>query len=363
MRAILVRPPKEGVRMGEAPDPTPAPDEVKVRVIECGVCGTDRDIVAGTYGTRPEGHSEMVLGHENLGRIVEVGSEVRGWRVGDEVVATVRRGCGICRYCRTNRSDFCETGLFTERGIKGRDGYMAEFYTERPEYIVRVPRPHRLSAVLLEPLSVVEKAFVQARRVLDRTEVIPGTDGNRPRKALVAGTGAIGMLAALVLGIEGFDVTAIDRHGDDAPAGTMLASVDAHHVDVSEGLSVLGQQRFDLVLEATGSATLNVDLASRLGPNGVLLATGIPADSAATIPVAAGELFRRLVLQNQAIVGSVNANRRYFEAGLHHLTAFRRRWGTVAEQLVTQRLPWSEYASVLTQGKPEGIKTVLQIGT
>lgn len=349
--------------MGNAPEPAPAPDEVKVQVIECGVCGTDRDIVSGQYGTPPEGHSELILGHENLGRIVAVGSKVHGWRVGDEVVATVRRSCGICRYCRTNRSDFCETGLFTERGIKGRDGYMAEFYTERPEYIVRVPRPHRLSAVLLEPLSVVEKAFVQARRVLDRTEVVPGSDGNRPRKALVAGTGAIGMLAVLVLGIEGFEVTAIDRHGGDTPAGKMLASVDAHHVDVSGGLSALGEQRFDLVLEATGSATLNLDLASRLGPNGVLLATGIPADSAGTVPVAAGELFRRLVLQNQAIVGSVNANRRYFEAGLRHLTAFRRKWGTVAEQLVSQRRPWTEYASVLAPEKRDGIKTVLQIGT
>ncbi|MFZ0830253.1 MAG: glucose 1-dehydrogenase [Thermoplasmata archaeon] len=363
MQALLVNPPRPGIHMGKVPDPTPSAEEVEVQVLECGVCGTDRDIVAGKYGTPPEGRADLVLGHENLGKVVEVGASVHGFRIGDEVVATVRRGCGICRYCRTNRSDFCETGLFTERGIKGRDGYLSEFYVERPEYLVRVPRPHRLSAVLLEPLSVVEKAVLQAKRVLDRTEVSPGLDPNHPRKALVAGTGAIGMLAAMVLATEGFEVTAIDREGDKTAAGTLLSAIDAHHADVSAGLSVLGEQRFDLVLDATGSATLDFDLTTRLAPNGCLLLTGISADSGPPISLPGGEILRKLVLQNQAIVGSVNANRRYFEAGLRHLTAFRRRWGTVAEQLVSQRLSWTQYESVLVGARPGGIKTVLTIGS
>jgi glucose 1-dehydrogenase len=361
MQALLVDPPKAGVHMANVPDPSPGRDEVKVHVIECGVCGTDRDIVAGKYGTPPEGRRNLVLGHENLGKIVEVGEGVHGFRVGDEVVATVRRGCGICRYCRTNRSDFCETGLFTERGIKGRDGYLAEFYVERPEYLVRIPRPHRLSAVLLEPLSIVEKAVVQAKRVLDRTEVVPGTNGNRPRTALVAGTGAVGILAALVLAAEGFEVTSIDRETDRTPIRSLLSAIDAQHADVAAGLSVLGERRFDLIFDATGSAQLDFELTSRVGPNGVLLVVGIPQDGGALLPIPAGEILRKLVLQNQAFVGSVNANRRYYEAGLRHLTAFRRRWGTVAEQLVTQRLPWTEFASVLDGARAEGIKTVLTI--
>ena len=361
MRALVVTPPKPGVQLREVADPAPGPGEVKVRVTECGLCGTDRDIVAGKYGTPPEGRTTLVLGHENLGKVVEVGAKEHGLRVGDDVVATVRRGCGCCRYCRTNRSDFCETGMFTERGIKGRDGYLAEFYVERPEYLVRVPRPHRLSAVLLEPLSVVEKAVVQGKRVLDRTELVPGRGPNRPRKALVAGTGAIGMLAALVLANDGFEVTAIDRHGEKTPAGTMLSAMGAHHVDVSEGLSALEEPGFDLILEATGSAALTFALTSRLGANGVLIVTGIPTETSTVLPVPAGDILRRLVLQNQAIVGSVNANRRYFEAGLRHLTAFRRRWGTVAEQLISQRLPWTEYRSALVGARPEGIKTVLTI--
>jgi len=361
VQALLVAPPQPGVHLRKVPEPSPGPDEVKVRVLECGICGTDRDIVAGKCGTPPEGRRELVLGHENLGRIVQVGDAVRGLRVGDEVVATVRRGCGICRYCRTNRSDFCETGLFTERGIKGRDGYLAEFYVERPEYVVRVPRPHRLSAVLLEPLSVVEKGVLQARRVLDRTEVVPGTNGSRLRKALVVGTGAIGMLAALVLAVEDFEVTAIDRPGGGTPVRPLLGTIGVQHVDVSAGLAVLGERRFDLIFDATGSAELDFDLTSRLGPNGVLLVTGISDDAGSTVSIPAGEILRQLVMQNQAVVGSVNANRRYFETGLRHLTAFRRRWGTVAEQLVSQRLPWTDFASVLVGARPERIKTVLTL--
>jgi glucose 1-dehydrogenase len=347
--------------MGQAPDPTPSPEEVKVRVLECGVCDTDRDIAAGRYGTPPQGKADLVLGHENLGRVVQVGDSVRGFRVGDEVVATVRRGCGICLFCRTSRSDFCETGMFTERGIKGRDGFLAEFYVDRPEYLVRVPRPHRLSAVLLEPLSVVEKAVLQAKRVLDRTEVVPGTNGTRPRKALVAGTCALGMLAALVLSTEGFEVTSIDREPEGAPVESLLDAIDASHADVSGGLSILGEQRFDLILDATGSPALDFELTSRLGPNSVLLVAGLPSNPVEPMTVAGADILRRLVAQNQAIVGSVNANRRYFEAGLRHLTAFRRRWGTIAEQLVTERRPWAEYASVLAGPRNEGVKSVLTI--
>ncbi len=362
MEALLVAPPRAGVRMGKVPDPSPGPDEVKVRVLECGICRTDREIVAGRYGALPEGRPDLVLGHENLGKVVQVGAAVRNLRVGDEVVATVRRGCGICRCCRTSRPDFCETGLFTERGIKGRDGYLAEFYVERPEHLVRVPRPHRLSAVLLVPLSVVEKAVQQGKRVLDRTEVVPGTNGGRPRTALVMGTGALGILAVLVLAAEGFEVTAIDREREDAPPASMLTAIGARHANVSAGLSVLGKQRFDLILDATGSAALHFDLTSRLGPNGALVAAGIAADAGDEVSVPAGEMVRRLMTQNQAIVGSVNASRRHFEMGLRHLTAFRRRWGTVAEQLVSQRLPWTEYGPILSGGKSEGVKTVLTIG-
>jgi threonine dehydrogenase-like Zn-dependent dehydrogenase len=363
VHAIVVTPPHPGARLADVPDPVGGPEEVRVRVLETGVCGTDRDIVRGIYGTPPEGKAELVLGHENLGRIVQVGSSVRGLEVGDLVVATVRRGCGLCRFCRSNKSDFCETGLYTERGIKGRDGYFAEFYVDRPEYLVRVPRPHRLSAVLLEPLSVVEKAIVEGTRVLDRMEPTPGQPPMRARKALVTGTGAVGLLGSLVLATEGYEVTAIDRHGEDTSAAKILAQVGIRHVNVAEGLKSLGELKFDLILEASGSAALDLGLVPLLAANGALVLTGIPSDSPAPIPVPAAELFRGVVLNNQVILGSVNANRRFFALGLRHLTAFRKRWGTVAEQLVTARVPLDQFAHVFEAKDPQAIKTVMTIGS
>jgi glucose 1-dehydrogenase len=359
MRAIVVHPPSPGATLEEMPEPAAAPGELTVRVLECGICGTDRDIVAGKYGAAPVGATGLILGHENLGRIVEAGGAGSPWNVGELVVATVRRACGECRFCFAGRSDFCESGHFTERGISGRHGYLAERYTESPEYLVRVPAGLAAEAVLLEPLSVVEKAVSEGQAVLARFEPTPGYPRARPYRALVTGTGAIGMLAALLLVTEGYEVVAIDRHDDATPAGQLLRRIGAEHVNTRDGLTALGGRTFDLVIEASGSASLDFALFDLLGPNGALVLTGIPTADAPPFSVAGGRLLRRVVLDNQAVIGSVNANRSYFERGLGHLSAFRERWGDVAARLVTSRRPIAEFAAAL-EGKPEsGIKTVL----
>ena len=362
MHAITVTPPTPGARKEEVPGPELHPGEIRVQVIECGVCGTDRDIVAGRYGTAPPGKPSLILGHENLGEVVELGAETTGFSVGDLVVATVRRGCGNCRFCASNQSDFCETGLYTERGIKGHDGYLAEQYVEQPEYLVPVPKSLRPVAVLLEPFSVVAKAFEQGTRVLGRYEtqdVTPPRD--HPMQALVTGTGAIGILAALLLRAEGYEVTAVDRHQSSTVAGRLLDSIGAQHVDVADGLQALGSRRFDLILEASGSAGLDLELPGWLRPNGALVLTGIPSSDPAPIPVAAGPLFRGMVLSNQAIVGSVNANRRYFEAGVSYFQRFSKLYPEATERVITARRPFDDFGPVLTEKSPEAIKTVLTV--
>ncbi len=362
MRAVVVSPPRPGARLADVPTPTPGPGEVSVRVLECGVCGTDRDIAQGLYGTAPAGTDQLVLGHENFGVVEAVGANVAGWSPGDYVVATVRRGCGTCRFCLTNQSDFCETGAFTERGIRGRDGYFAERYVETPEYLVRIPSALRRVAVLLEPMSVVEKAVYEGQEVLARRGRTPGHDPPMPRRALVAGTGAIGMLAAFLLRSEGYEVTAIDRHGSDTPAGTLLRRIGATHVDASAGIGSLGGARFELVVEATGNPGLDFDLVGALGPNAVLVLTGIPAAGHGSLPPAdAGALLRNMVLGNQAMVGSVNANRRYFERGRRHFRTFRRLWGDALEQLITERAPWEQFDRLLTAPGGGSMKSVLVV--
>jgi glucose 1-dehydrogenase len=361
VRALVVRPPTPGVELLDVPAPDLPPGGVRVGVVECGVCGTDHDIVDGKYGRPPAGSPFLILGHENLGRVREVAPEVTGFRADDLVVATVRRGCGRCRFCRTNRSDFCETGGFTERGIGGAHGYMAEEYMELPQYLVAVPPILAPVAVLLEPLSVVEKAVFQGQRVLDRKEPTPGEPKIGTPGALVAGTGAIGMLAAFVLRLRGYDVVAIDRHDDTTVAARLLGRVGASHVNVADGFAALGDRRFDLVVEATGSVALDFTLVDRLGLNGVLVVTGIPDAGTPPTSVAGGALFRDVVLGNQAIVGSVNANRAYFESGLRDLIVFEQRWPGAVGEMISSRRPIEEFSEVFGSRGRGAVKSVVTV--
>ncbi len=363
MRAVVVRPPAPGATVEEVPAPLLGPDDVHVAVVECGVCGTDLDIVAGKYGRAPAGVPYLILGHENLGRVVEVPPSAPGLAAGDLVVATVRRGCGACPYCRAGRSDFCATGRYTERGIAGAPGYFAQEYGERPEFLVRVPAPLAPIAVLLEPFSVVEKAIAQGEAVRGRV-ARPSPDGTGvAASALVAGTGAVGMLATLALRSRGYAVTAIDRHDESTVAARVLRTVGARHTNVAEGLAALGADRFDLVLEAAGAPSLAIDLIERLAPNGTLVLTGIPDARTPPLSVPAGALLRGLVLGNRAVVGSVNASHADFEAGLRDLATFESRWPGAVGALLTARRPLAEAPAILAGRDAGSIKTVLTVGT
>ncbi len=361
MRALCVRPPAPGGSLEEVPEPPLGPGSVRVDVLECGVCGTDRDIVTGKYGAPPAGVPYLILGHENLGRVREVAPDVTGWAPGDLVVATVRRGCGGDRFCRANRSDECETGRFTERGIGGAPGFMADQYVEQPLYLVHVPPALRPVAVLLEPLTIVEKAVVMGQKVIDRRGTTPGDPPTRPPTALVAGTGAVGMLAALLLRVRGYDVTGIDRHDDSTPAARLLARIGATHRNAAPGVGALGDARFDLVVEATGAISLDFDLVDLLGRNGALVLTGIPDAGAPPTSVRAGRLLRNLVLENQAVLGSVNANRSYFEAGIRDLTVFEQRWPGALASMITARRPLADFAELLAAHDPGSMKSVLTV--
>ena len=361
MQAVVVSPPSPGAQIATVDSPVVDDTHVGVRVIECGICGTDRDIASGQYGTPPVGSTRLILGHENLGVVETVGRKVDGWVHGDLAVATVRRGCGRCRFCLTDQSDFCETGTFTERGIRGADGYLAERYAELPEYLVKVPADLRSVAVLLEPLSVIEKAVHEGIVVLERRGETPGYPADGPVRALVAGTGAIGMLAAFLLRGRGWDVTAIDRHDGGSPAGQILARIGARHANVAQGWAEIGPAPFDVIIEASGNAALDLELVGRLGPNGVLVVTGIPSATVAPTSFAAGALLRNLVLGNLAIVGSVNANRRYFESGLVDLANFRERWGDSLAGVITERRAWSDAPALLSERGAAGMKSVVSL--
>src|SRR5919202_6146600 len=192
MDAIAVTPRTPGsARPVKLQQPPAAPGSVLVRVLEVGIDGTDTEIDKGEYGEAPKGEDVLVIGHEGLGRVEAVGSGVSGFHKGDLVVATVRRP-DDCINCRAGENDMCLTGNYTERGIKGAHGYMAQYYAEKPEYLVHIPEAIRAFAALLEPLSIVEKAIFQAWKIQERMIW-------EPKNAVVLGAGPIGLLGTILL--------------------------------------------------------------------------------------------------------------------------------------------------------------------
>src|SRR5689334_17784129 len=234
MKAISVVPGTKTVRLVDRPEPSiSVPDEIKVRVLRVGICGTDREEAAGGRAQAPPSYTDLVLGHEMFGQVVETGRAVKQVKVGDYAVFTVRRGCGTCRPCAMNRSDMCQTGLYAERGIWGLDGYQTEFVVDREAFAVRVAPELEAVGVLAEPFSVAEKAIseavhLQLTRLPDMATSLDWLSGKR---CLVAGLGPIGLLAALSLRLRHADVTGLDVVDADTARPRWLDRIGGHYVD------------------------------------------------------------------------------------------------------------------------------------
>jgi threonine dehydrogenase-like Zn-dependent dehydrogenase len=365
MKAIALVPGTDDVRLVDRPEPDiAASDDVKVRVLQVGICGTDREEAAGGRAEAPPGQDELVIGHEVLGQVVEVGQAGNGTQPGDYVVFTVRRGCGHCPACNIGRSDMCYTGDYAERGIKGRDGYQAEYVVDSTRHMVKVPSELASLGVLTEPMSVAEKAIDEATRV--QTGRLPDADGPtdwlRGKQVLVAGLGPIGLLATVALRLRGANVLGLDVVDRDSSRPTLLKSVGGEYVDGRQIQAHELADRFghiDVVLEATGVAHLEFDLLSALGTNGAYVLTGVPGGDR-PMSIDGAELVRRLVLGNQVMVGSVNADHTHFRMAVDDLLKAQNAWGEAMARIVSHRLPYTDFAGALSHHPPDEIKTVLE---
>src|SRR5437868_3407389 len=283
MKAISVIPGTKTVRLVDRPEPSiSVPDEIKVRVLRVGICGTDREEAAGGRAQAPPSHRDLVLGHEMLGQVVETGRGVKQVKAGDYAVFTVRRGCGKCRPCAMNRSDMCQTGLYSERGISGMDGYQTEHVVDHEQYIVRVPPELEAVGVLAEPFSVAEKAITEAMQL--QLIRLPDSSASRNwvsgKRCLVAGLGPIGLLAALALRLRGAEVWGLDVVDASTVRPRWLNLIGGHYLDgrqVKPDHLIDQIELFDLIFEATGIASLEFDLIDALAINGVYVVTGIPS--------------------------------------------------------------------------------------
>jgi len=357
MKAIVVTPGQHGtVRMDDVPDPEPAPHEVAVSVLRVGLCGTDAEIADGLFGEAPAGERHLIIGHENVGVIEDVGRRVRGWRRGQIVVATVRRPCGPCFNCGRGENDMCTSGLFSERGIRRRHGYMAQYYAESPAFLHRIPKALANVAVLLEPLSIVEKGIDHSFRLQRRFLW-------KPRTAVVLGAGPIGLLAAAVLRIRGLDAVVISREPDSDPRVRLARALGAQYLSAADRTMEDLQKEIDpidLAVEATGVSAVAFDAMQVLGPNGVLCLLSVTSG-----PTKAEEPIDRinemLVLGNRVVFGSVNANARHFTMGINDMAVMEKKWPGVLERLITTRLPWTKYGQWFGAAR-HGIKTTLEVG-
>jgi threonine dehydrogenase-like Zn-dependent dehydrogenase len=368
MRAVAVYPNDKSIKViDDHPEPKLERDsDVLLRMIDIGVCGTDREICRFDYGTPPGGSPYLVIGHESLGEVARVGGAVTRVKPGDLVVTMVRRPCPhpTCRACRAGRQDFCFTGDFTERGINGRHGFMTELIVDDEQYMHVVPTHLRDVGVLVEPLTIAEKALIQVWDVQERLPwTAPGTpskDGHG-QKAVVLGAGPVGLLGTLALLARGFDVCVYSRDDETSAAAQWVASVGGHYA--SSQTTTLGQLalqlgNIDLVYEATGASALSFQALAVLGTNGVFCFTGVPGRKAA-ISIDADLLMRNMVLKNQLVFGTVNAGADAFAAAVSDLARFYALWPAQVKGLITGRFP-ADAARDLLSGPATGIKNIVR---
>jgi threonine dehydrogenase-like Zn-dependent dehydrogenase len=335
MTAIAVRPGKPGsVFLAELDKPSleeiPNGRGVLVKVLRVGVDGTDKEINAAEYGASPAGYDFLVLGHESFGRVESVGPNVTELKPGDYVVATVRRP-GTSIYDKIGTNDMTTDDTYFERGINLRHGYLTEYYVDDAEFIVKVPVGLKEVGVLLEPTTVVEKGITQAFEIQRRLRVW------KPKRAAVMGAGTIGLLATLILRLRGVDVTTFALTKKPYRNSGLIEALGARYVSteemsIAEGAAKYGP--FDLVFEATGYSPVVFDSMRALGRNGVLVLSSVTGGDR-TIEVSADKINLEFVLGNKVMVGTVNANREYFESGVRDLSQAELEYPGWLSQLLT----------------------------
>jgi threonine dehydrogenase-like Zn-dependent dehydrogenase len=319
MKAIAVFPGQpNSVHLTELAKPSvnevPNGRGVLVKVLRVGVDGTDKEINAAEYGTAPKGYDFLVTGHESFGQVEVVGPNVTEFQRGDYVVATVRRP-GSSIYDQIGTYDMTTDDTYFERGINLRHGFLTEYYVDDPEYIVKIPQGLKEVGVLLEPTTVVEKGIAQAYEIQRRIRVW------RPRRAAVMGAGTIGLLATLALRLRGLEVTTFGLNRRPYLNSDLLEALGARYESVNDVSLLRGAKQygpFDLIFEATGFSPVVFESMQALGKNGVLVLSSVTGGNR-MIEVPADKINLEFVLGNKVMVGTVNANREYFEMGVRDM--------------------------------------------
>ncbi|HET7679837.1 MAG TPA: glucose 1-dehydrogenase [Xanthobacteraceae bacterium] len=347
MRALTVLPGvANSLRLDEVPEPPLSEGSVLARAIVLGVCGTDREIMAGKYGAAPPGQERLILGHESLGR-VEQAPRTSGFAPGDLIVGFVRHPDPVpCPACAAGEWDMCLNGQYTEHGIKARNGFGAELFRIEPEFAIKIDPDLEILGVLIEPTSVVAKVWDHIDAVGRRSRSWP------PKTVLVTGAGPIGLLAALIGVQRGLEVHLLDRNAT-GPKPELARGLGAkYHTSDIGGLDL----QPDILIECTGALPVITGALQRVAPSGIVCLAGVtPAGHVAEIDV--GAWSRAMVLGNQVVFGSVNGNRQHYEAAAQALANADKAW---LRRLITRRVPLERWQDALEHRRGD-IKNIIDI--
>ena len=367
MKALAVSKQRRSAGIIDVATPTlSSPSMVRVRVLEVGVCGTDAELCAFEYGDPPAGEDHLIVGHEALGVVEETGPDVERLRPGDLVVPSVRRPCSSedCGACRSGNQDFCLTGDYTERGIKGAHGFLAEQIVEEERYLHIVPAELREIGVLAEPLTIAEKGLRQYAAIQRRLPWLATVDDEvfmHGRRAVVLGAGPVGLLGAMLFIERGFETWVFSRGDATTPNAMLAGEIGATYVSSTDvPFEHLAEQtgRIDLVYEATGAPKLAFDVMQHLDPNAVCVLTGVPGETD-PLHVEGDAIMKRLVLQNQVVVGTVNASRADFGRAIRDLGRFESARPAALRGIITSRGSMDEFCA--RASGQAGIKTVITL--
>ena len=346
MRALTVAPKiPNSARVDDIPQPPASDGPVLVRTLALGVCGTDRDIVAGAYGWAPPGQDRLIIGHESLGEVREAPAD-SGFVPGDLVVGIVRRPDPVpCPACAIGEWDMCRNGRYTERGIKERNGYGSDYFRIEPDFLIKVDRTLGASGVLVEPTSVVAKAWDHTERIGRRSRAW------QPKTVLITGAGPIGLLAALIGAQRGLDVHVLD-HDERAEKSAIVRAIGGtFHLGA---LSDIGDLQPDILMECTGVPAVVAEALGRTALDGIVCLVGVSSPGH-DVDIDIGKLNRTMVLGNDTVFGTVNANRAHYAQAVEALRRADRSW---LKRLITRRVPVEQWTTALEQ-QPDDIKVVV----
>ncbi len=346
MRALTTAPGvPNSARVDEVAEPPLSDGAVLVKALALGVCGTDREILAGEYGWAPPGHARLVLGHESLG-VVQQAPQDSGLVPGDLVVGIVRRPDPVpCIACAADEWDMCRNGRYTERGIKERNGYGAERFRVEPEFVVKIDPSLGQLGVLLEPTSILAKAWDHTWRIGQRTK------SWQPRTLLVTGAGPIGLLAALLGAQRGLEVHVLDHQADENKADLVRRLGGSYEVG---GIEIVDRVQPDILMECSGAPALIAEILGRTAPAGIACLVGVTAPGH-EFKLDIGRVNRTMVLDNDTLLGVVNANRAHYEMAADALRRADRSW---LERLITRRVPIERWTEAV-QRRPDDIKVII----